>query len=177
MTPCAWTTSGASTSSGIATGRALGPSMALRVHAHRLMDSSVRRPTAPTVLFRVVTAGPPGLLLDLAHRWHRAAASSQRAARAPHGEPCPADRWLTKPDTERQVLAAERIGAAVGVRCWSRDGRAMARGCPGPRPSAGHSCRVPPIWHAHVGGRCDTVDKSWPPPSARGHGGMPRIPG
>jgi nitrite reductase/ring-hydroxylating ferredoxin subunit len=26
----------------------------------------------------------------------------------------------------RQVLAAERIGAAVGVRCWSRDGRAMA---------------------------------------------------
>ena len=30
----------------------------------------------------------------------------------------------------RQVLAAERIGAAVGVRCWSRDGRAMARGCP-----------------------------------------------
>jgi hypothetical protein len=73
-----------------------------------------------------VTAGPPGLLLDLAHRWHRAAASSQRAARAPHGEPCPADRWLTKPDTERQVLAAERIGAAVGVRCWSRDGRAMA---------------------------------------------------
>jgi hypothetical protein len=27
-------------------------------------------------------------------------------------------------------LAAERIGAAVGVRCWSCDGRAMARGCP-----------------------------------------------
>jgi hypothetical protein len=22
---------------------------------------------------------------------------------------------------------------------------------PSPRPSAGHSCRVPPIWHAHVG--------------------------
>jgi hypothetical protein len=53
MTPCAWTTSGASTSSGIATGRALGPSMALRVRAHRLMDSRVRRPTGPTVLFRV----------------------------------------------------------------------------------------------------------------------------
>jgi hypothetical protein len=30
----------------------------------------------------------------------------------------------------RQVLAAERIGAAVGVRCWSRVGRAMAGGCP-----------------------------------------------
>jgi hypothetical protein len=53
MTPCALTTSGASTSSGIATGRALGPSMALRVRAHRLMDSRVRRPTAPTVHFRV----------------------------------------------------------------------------------------------------------------------------
>jgi hypothetical protein len=53
MTPCALTTSGASTSSGIATGRGLGPSMALRVHAHRLMDSSVRRPTAPTVRFRL----------------------------------------------------------------------------------------------------------------------------
>jgi len=51
MTPCALTTSGASTSSGIATGRALGPSMALRVRAHRLKDSSVRRPTAPTVSF------------------------------------------------------------------------------------------------------------------------------
>ena len=53
MTPCALTTSGASTSSGIATGRALGPRMALRVRAHRLMDSSVRTPTAQTVLFRL----------------------------------------------------------------------------------------------------------------------------
>jgi hypothetical protein len=50
MTPCALTTSGASTSSGIATGRALGPSMALHVHAHRLRDSSVRRPTADGAL-------------------------------------------------------------------------------------------------------------------------------
>jgi hypothetical protein len=50
MTPCAWTTSGASTSSGIATGRALGPSMALHVRAHRLRDSSVRRPTADGAL-------------------------------------------------------------------------------------------------------------------------------
>jgi hypothetical protein len=91
MTPCAWTTSGASTSSGIATGRAPGPSMALRVHAHRLMDSSVRRPTAPTVLFRVVTAGPPGLLLDLVRRWYTVVAASPGAARAVHGERCPAD--------------------------------------------------------------------------------------
>jgi hypothetical protein len=51
MTPCALTTSGASTSSGIATGRALGPSMALRVRAHQPKDSGVRRPTAPTVRF------------------------------------------------------------------------------------------------------------------------------
>jgi hypothetical protein len=50
MTPCALTTSGASTSSGIATDRALDPSMALRVHAHRLMDFSVRRPTADGAL-------------------------------------------------------------------------------------------------------------------------------
>jgi hypothetical protein len=57
----------------------------------------------PTVLFRVVTAGPPGLLLDLV-RWNTAAASSQGAAGALHGERCPADRWLTKPETERQVL-------------------------------------------------------------------------
>jgi hypothetical protein len=53
MTPCAWTTSWVSTSSGIATGRALGPSMALHVRAHRPKDSSARRPTAPTVHFRV----------------------------------------------------------------------------------------------------------------------------
>jgi hypothetical protein len=53
MTPCALTTSGASTSSGIATGRALGPSMALRVRAHRPKDSRVRRPTAPDGALRV----------------------------------------------------------------------------------------------------------------------------
>ena len=143
MTPCALTTSGASTSSGIA-GRALGPRMALRVRAHRLMDSSVRTPTAPTVLFRlsetsVATGHSPnrqlqrpagdlpaevgsgsGQVGDAAvsgcdrwsvrlaarsvHRWYTVVASSHRAARALHGERCPADRWRTKPDTEHQVL-------------------------------------------------------------------------
>jgi hypothetical protein len=77
-----------------------------------------------------VTAGPPGLLLDLVHRWYTVVASSQRATPALHGEPCPADRWRTKPDTDARSFAAERIGAAVTVRCWSCDGRAMARGCP-----------------------------------------------
>jgi hypothetical protein len=93
----------------------------------------------------------------------RALSGRRMADEAGHGTPGP---WRLSGSGRLWVFAA---GRAMHAR-WHG-------AVPTPRPSAGHSCRVPPIWPAHVGGRCDTVDKSWPPPSPRGHGGMPRIPG